>query len=271
MMKALLLSALVFAGVAVRLSADPVLKFDDLGGDFLPVPSGYHELSWSSIFILDAVHYASNPSGLQAGVISTNTVIYGGGGSTSIISAGMFDFLSAYVTAAFNDNLQFEAKGFIKGTLVYDVTNTLSATAPTLIQFNFYGVDEVDLTSSGGTHHAGYAGSGTVFGMDNLSIQTYVPFTPPLLFNGGFETGDFSGWSKFGNSNNTFLSTNPAYIHSGTNGVQIGPVTTSGSLGQSAFNTQIGQSYTISFWIENFGNGGNTFGNPAPTLAPYLL
>ncbi len=47
------------------------------------------------------------------------------------------------------------AKGYINGTLVYNQTNTLSATAPTLVTFNFFGVDEVDFTASGGTRHPG--------------------------------------------------------------------------------------------------------------------
>ena len=146
-MKTLLLSVSVCVGIVAGLRADPTIKFDDLPSSFFPVPPGYHELFWSNINYLDAVHYSGNPSGFQAGVVSTNNMIYGGNGSTAVIAAGMFDFISATAISAFNDNLQFEAKGYIDGTLVYDQTNTLSAVAPTLIQFDFYGVDEVDLTS----------------------------------------------------------------------------------------------------------------------------
>jgi hypothetical protein len=257
-MKTLYMSILVCLGAASALQADPMIKFDDLPSEFVPVPSGYHGLNWSNLFNLDAVNYSSNPSGYQAGVVSTNFVVYGGAGSTSVISAEMFDLISAYLTAAWNDNLQFEAKGYIKGTLVYDQTTILSATSPTLVNFNFYGVDEVDFTSSGGTPHAGYNGAGAYFALDNLSVVTYVPFTAPLLANGGFETGDFTGWSDSGNTNNTSVVTTASYVHSGVYGAQIGPVTTPGFLSQ-VLPTQIGEVYSVSCWLENFGVGPNNF------------
>lgn len=258
-MKALLLSALIYLGAAAVLQADPVIKFDDLPSDELPVPAGYHGLNWSGLTYLNGVNYAFNPSGYQAGVVSSNDVIFGGDGGTGVISAGMFDLISAYATAAWNDNLIFEARGYIKGTLVYDQTNILSATSPTLVHFNFYGVDEVDFTSSGGTPHAGYAYSAAIFALDNVSVVTYVPYMPALLANGGFETGNLSGWGNFGNTNDTSVITTASYVHSGLYGVQIGPVTTPGYLSQIIGPAQIGELYTVSCWLENFEAGANNF------------
>lgn len=257
-------------GVAAGLRADPVIKFDDLPSNFVSVPPGYHGLNWSNLTYMDGVNYFGNPSGYQVGVVSSNYVIFGDGVDIGVISAGMFDLVSAYVTAAWNDNLQFVAKGYIKGTLVYNQTNILSATAPTLVHFNFYGVDEVDFTASGGSPHAGYGGAGTWFALDNLSVMTYVPFLPPLITNGGFEMGDFSGWEHFGNTNSTFVVTNASYVHSGSYGAQIGPVTTPGDLAQIV-PTQIGELYTVSFSVANYGAAPDYFaaswgGFPAQTL-----
>ena len=250
---------LLCLGMAPVLRADPVITFDDLPITFSPVPTGYHGLNWSGLTYMDGVHFVSNPSGYQAGVVSSNNVIFGDGVTAGVITAGMFDLISAYATAGWNDNLQFVAKGFIKGTLVYNQTNILSATSPTLVHFNFYGVDEVDFTASGGTVHLGYGGGGTYFALDNVNVETYVPYTPPLFANGGFETGDFSDWSHFGNTNSTLVTTAASYVHSGVYGAQVGPSLTPGYLSQNVQPTQIGELYSVSYWLESFGVGPNNF------------
>lgn len=247
-MKTLLLSVLICLGATGVLWADPVIGFDDLPVTGFIVPAGYHLLNWSNMNYVNGV--LDTPSGYAAGVVSSSNVVYNGNGDNAAISGELFDFRSAYVSAAWNDNLQFKAQGYIHGTKVYDQTNTLSATSPTLINFDFYGVDQVILASSGGTPHAGYAGSGTQFAMDNLSVQTYLPFMPSLITNGGFETGDFSGWYHLGDTNFTWVTNTPTYVHSGTYGVEIGP-TGDGYLAQELSPTQIGQLYTVSFWLEN--------------------
>ena len=93
----------------------------------------------------------------------------------SISSTNPFNLYSAYLTAAWNDNLQVEAQGYAGGVLVYDIAYTLSATSPTFITFDYLGVDEVDFTSFGGTHHAGYNFNGTQFLMDNVAVSTNTP------------------------------------------------------------------------------------------------
>ena len=176
-MKTRLLFLLTSLGAVGLLQADPVITFDDLPTSGSPVPATYHGLNFTNFVYLDGVNYGS-ASGYKSGVVSPNFVIYGVGGTTATISAGNFDLLSAYVTAAWNDNLQLEAKGYIKGTQVYDLITTLSATNATLVNFNFYGVDTVAFTGSGGTHHAGYIGIGTEVVLDNLQVNIHVPFLP---------------------------------------------------------------------------------------------
>ncbi len=70
------------------------------------------------------------------------------------------------------DNLNLEVKGYLHGILEYDQTYILSATSAALINFNYHGVDTVNLITSGGTPH-GYPGfaPGEQFAMDNLTVD----------------------------------------------------------------------------------------------------
>ena len=111
------------------------------------VPAGYGGLNWNNFAVLNGVIYGENPSGYHAGMVSISNVVYNiGGSAASITSANPFNLYSAYLTAAWNDNLQVEAKGYTNGVLIYDNTYTLSATNPILINFNYDGVTEVDFT-----------------------------------------------------------------------------------------------------------------------------
>jgi hypothetical protein len=120
-------------------------------------------------------------SGYQNGVLSANNVAFNGSGNPAeLSSSGPFDLNSAWLTAAWNDGLQLEVQGFAGGTLLYDQTYTLNAAAPTLLAFNYLGVDEVSFSSSGGINH-GYDGSGTQFVMDNLTVSVPEPSTIGLV------------------------------------------------------------------------------------------
>jgi hypothetical protein len=258
-MKTLLCVVFLPVAVVTGLCVDPVVKFDDIP-NFTTVPAGYHLLNWTGFQTV--IGAFSPPNGYQAALQSGSNVIYSLNSTTASISGGMFDFLSVYATAAYDDNLNLEAKGFIKGTLVYDQINTLSATAATLIQYNYYGVDEVDFISSGGTAHVGYAGgAGRYFAMDNMTVTTYLPYIAPYLTNGGFEASDFSAWTRSGNSaNNLIASADTNYIYEGSYGAKLGPTGTPGYMGQTISPVDIGQSYTVSFWLKNGLAGVNNFG-----------
>ncbi|HEY4951773.1 MAG TPA: protease pro-enzyme activation domain-containing protein [Verrucomicrobiae bacterium] len=80
----------------------------------------------------------------------------------------------------------------------------------------------------------------------------------PLVQNGGFEAGSFSGWTQSGNFGFTSVVSgggNSAFIHSGTFGAQLGPVNTPGYLSQT-LQTVPGQNYLLSLWLDspNVGN-----------------
>jgi len=177
---------LVCAATTVRAQLT-LITFDDLPDTTsAAIPNGYNGLNWVSFHTLDPVlTYGSHPNGYQAGLVSPDNVAYDSGGSSaSIISTLPFNFISAYLTAAWNDNLQVEVMGYVGTTLTYDNTYLLSATAPTLINFNYLGVDEVYFNPFGGTPHPGYNGTGEQFVMDNLTMSVPEPSSEAMIMLG---------------------------------------------------------------------------------------
>jgi hypothetical protein len=99
----------------------------------------------------------------------------------------------------------------------------------------------------------------------------YVTSTSELVTNGGFEAGDFGGWTLSGDTSNggTNLFTHAAdgvTVHSGIHAGQFGPDNLV-FLTQN-LTTNPGSTYTLSFWLSNQANmpgtewlvrvGGNT-------------
>jgi hypothetical protein len=162
--------------------------FDDLGSKGNGrVPPGYAGLDWSNFYFLNAVETTDSPSGYQNGMISPPNVIYNGGGNSArIIGVTPFDLLSAYVTAAWRDNLTLKVTGWDGSVASFTITTNLSTTTPTLVRFNFFGVDRVDFETSGGTTISTYPGSGREFAMDNLLVVSHLAgsSSPPLQASG---------------------------------------------------------------------------------------
>lgn len=70
------------------------------------------------------------------------------------------------------------------------------------------------------------------------------------VVNGGFETGDFTGWTVNDTSNFTNIGPNPLFAHSGTFHANLGAEGVLGSLSQN-LSTTPGGTYTLSFWLAN--------------------
>jgi hypothetical protein len=89
---------------------------------------------------------------------------------------------------------------------------------------------------------------------DQGGVVATVPFelsVGQLVVNGGFESGDFTGWIQSGNTNYTFV-TNAAcnFVHLGTCGAVLGATPSQGSLSQN-LPTSPGKNYALSFWLRN--------------------
>jgi len=97
----------------------------------------------------------------------------------------------------------------------------------------------------------------TLLAIPLLGLALHASATPitNIVTNGGFETGDFSGWSQGGNTE--FTGVDGSSSHSGNFGAFAGP--TSGGKGSSFgpgtltqnLTTIVGQSYELSFWMFN--------------------
>ena len=112
---------------------------------------------------------------------------------------------------------------------------------------------------------AGVLGTG-VFSTDLLfsnltsgvtqSRQFTVRVGQSLVQNGGFETGDFAGWTFSGNSADNFASSSSAVVHSGAYGAAVGEVSLPlGALSQT-LPTVAGQPYLLSCWLDSSSPGG---------------
>ncbi len=175
------------------------VTFDDLQvGHGEPVPSGYAGFDWFNFGTLDSESSTNLPSGYQPGTISPPTVAYNEGGKpASIIGFSAFDLLSAYVSAAWRNNLILYATGSVNGVIIQTLATNLSNTEPTLLNFNFYGVDRVDFGTAGGFADAAYPGSGYQFVMDNvLLVPNVLQTTSPRLEFSHSDTGELGlAWS----------------------------------------------------------------------------
>ena len=106
---------------------------------------------------------------------------------------------------------------------------------------------------------------GCDYNTDNFRIMAtgtsnYVYYFSPLpagitnppdtvVQNGGFETGDLARWNFTGNNAFISVSSNPAYVHSGSHGLQAGPVNVMSYCSQTLPTTP-GQPYSLSLWLD---------------------
>jgi len=76
-----------------------------------------------------------------------------------------------------------------------------------------------------------------------------------LLTNGGFETGDFTGWTQSGNLGLTGITPES---HSGLWAALFGPIGSQGFISQN-IPTTVGSTYDLSFWLRNDSGSPNLF------------
>jgi subtilisin family serine protease len=98
--------------------------------------------------------------------------------------------------------------------------------------------------------------------IDGYGNPMAAPFTSQFsiieehLVNGGFETGNFNGWVRTGNTADTFVG---AHAHRGTYAANLGPVGSVLEFLTQRFPTTPGTSYTLSYWLSNDAGTPNRF------------
>jgi len=168
-----------------------VITFDDIspdphsnGGTLANITNGYQGLDWVNFAIVDAPLHATlfGTNGYYYGMVSPSNVAFNGGGTPAEIdSTGTdFNFLSVYLTGAWNSNLNIEVEGFRSGALLFDTTVVASATAPTLFAFDYLDIDRLTVNSFGGQNAGFPDGGGEEFAMDNLTFE-FIPEPSSLL------------------------------------------------------------------------------------------
>jgi hypothetical protein len=159
------------------------ITFDDLtdNGSGTPIANGYQGLNWTNWFVLNtpAFTLVSGPNGFAAGTVSPPNVAFNGAGDDAIFSDNTFTFNSVSLTAAWRNGLQVTITGKLLGVTTDMVTVSLSATTPRLEILNWVGIDEIDLSATGGVQDPMYSGDGTQVAMDNLIVTAPIPTPEP--------------------------------------------------------------------------------------------
>ncbi|QLE47163.1 PEP-CTERM sorting domain-containing protein [Nostoc sp. C057] len=160
-----------------------VLTFDDIA----PIPvndrisNGYGGLNWDNFDYINGSNTALSLTGYDNGRVSGDYVAFNGFGDTALVSDGIFNFNSAYLTAAWNNGLSVTVEGFKSGATLYSKTVVVDTTQPTLVNFDYLGIDELRFTSFGGVepdYLIETGGSGTQFVLDNFTFNEKVTSVP---------------------------------------------------------------------------------------------
>ena len=183
---------MVFTVVLLFISGNvsaTTITFDDLGGTSGTMPSPYEGLSWDSLSHWTG-ETAEAGSGYKTGLVSTPKMIFSTGGTNGnycsvSIASDTFDFTGVYLTSAWRNGMSVTIKGYENGLEEYSTEHVLNVTGPTWLQLEYFGIDQVTFSSSGGTVPEYLHGFGSNMVMDNFTInESVVPLPATVWFLG---------------------------------------------------------------------------------------
>jgi hypothetical protein len=144
--------SIAFLGAIAAGRANELLTFDDIptGGGNPPVPNGYGGLNW---YNFGAFNFYGSPA-------------------TISVSSGLFDLDSAYLTSALNSQptQYIQVQGYSGATMRYNNTYLVNNAGPTLINFDYIGINSVT-----------FASGAQEFAMDNLTVTVPEPNACALI------------------------------------------------------------------------------------------
>lgn len=268
--------------VAALVLLAPAAKAELLTFDNLPdvthqgtMPNGYGGLDWTDFYYVDGLHNNYNPSGYSVGTISDRNVIFNGHGTTASFSAANpFTLASLYVTAAWRDGLKVTITGKLGGKVKDVTTYTIGSTSPSFLTPDFTGINDVTISTAGGTHNPAYPfADNKQVAIDNISLSFYAsekgysvgnPFTPTRRIGSAVEV--FSSIPVYSGVATYFdPAAAPAYTFANDGGAKFSgfevPFTDAdGSYTLSLFDAATGKyvfdrTLTAGTWVD-FGDAG---------------
>ncbi|KAF0189089.1 MAG: hypothetical protein FD165_2835 [Gammaproteobacteria bacterium] len=111
--------------------------------------------------------------------MSGPNVAFNGFGMTASVSGATFDFIGAYLTGAWNDDLSVTVVAYNRNVLVDQQTVVVDSDALTWFEFDFVGITDLVFSSSGGTN-AGYGYFGPHFALDDFTFSMSANQAPVI-------------------------------------------------------------------------------------------
>lgn len=142
--------------------------------DRASVPAGFGGFQWSNFYSLNGPAYFEPASGFTRVANATSSTMVGYnafGNAAEISSSSWFNLTTAWVAAAWRNDLLLNVIGFDSNDQQIASAQFTLQLAPQQIAFNFNGVSRVRFVASGGTN-AGIFGDGTHFAIDDIATNT---------------------------------------------------------------------------------------------------
>ena len=181
----LCVSLLLFVVVAGADAA--LLNFDDITTEYDGTVQEYGGFSWININVLHKDYFKDNfniNSGFENGVASGEYIAVNDYARTATVTSenGPFDFEGTFLTAAWNNGLNITVAAKLDGMEKYNQTVIVDVDCKTWFDFDFFGINELEISSSSGTN-AELGWRGQHFVMDDFTFTEFqqIPIPPTLL------------------------------------------------------------------------------------------
>ncbi len=134
-------------GATQGATAATLLTFDNLspGSSYGVIPNGYGGLQWQGFGVIAGTQFPT--TAYYTGMVSPTNVAFDFDQydrRAYISSSTPFNLDSAYLTSGIYAPMQIEVQGFAGGQMIFDNTYPVQASVPTLINFDYVGVNSLE-------------------------------------------------------------------------------------------------------------------------------